>query len=143
MKWIFLLLISVQTLATTVSYAPVASHYGRINTDCGYSLNEKIDLFAIEHNDYVVSVFKNSYYRNAVTVSKRFEKDLGRISVGMQLGGVYGYNSMMVTDCAGIEKPSELLPFGAVTLRVPFNYKVGAELASIGIASTLSFYYRF
>ena len=143
MKWIILLLLSAQTLAVTVNYAPFSSHFGRIATACGYSFNEKIDLVAIEYKGYTVSTFYNSYYRQSFTFAKRFSRDVGKINFSAQLGGVYGYNKMMQTDCMGIKEKSEILPFIAFGARIPIVDKFGLELVTTGLASTLSIYYKF
>ncbi len=137
-----LLLISVQSYAASISYTPFAKHTGNIHTTCGYSFNEKLNMLTFEHNDYSVSVYKNSYYRQSLVIARRFSTN-SKVKLSAQIGAVSGYHIDMLTDCMAVYKKPQILPFLAVGVMIPMNDKMGVEMKTIGMASAISVYYNF
>lgn len=69
-------------------------HYDRNSTTKdGRKLNETNELLGVQYNNWTVSYFKNSYYKDTYLFGYHFNGQLiDNINLGLLLGGMYGYD---------------------------------------------------
>lgn len=106
----------------------IGSHHW-INED----QNEQNPGFGIESERWAAGYYLNSTERHSVYAGRLFQRDIGRVTIGVLVGGVTGYDHLpWAAD------------FGPVTpAAVPFVMIGGTRIAQVGDATALQWVKRF